>query len=63
MYRNYPAGPMRTSKHKDTPAATEHRSVAVADALDPKDRERIAEEAKEAAARVLAEFERKRGYR
>jgi hypothetical protein len=61
MYRDYV--PARATKNKNAPAPLEARQLAIADALRREDRERIAEEAKEAAAAALADFERKRGYR
>lgn len=48
-------------KHKDAPIMTEARALAVADALDPKDREVIRERAKEEAARIMAEWEQRMG--
>lgn len=51
-------------RRKDTkasaPAFTSGRDMAVADALDPKVRERIHEEAKDAAAEIMRDWEGRR---
>lgn len=63
-WRSYPAPGTHRKDHKRKAAPfTDARTQAVADALDPTDAERISEEAKEKAAEVLADFDRKRGRR
>ena len=47
----------RAHKRKDATAISEHRALAIAEALGPTKRERIKSKAREAAARVMAEWD------
>ena len=58
-WRRYPEG-SREPKHKELPFLTEARVQARADALDPDDFERIKGEARERAAKIMAEWEGRR---
>ena len=55
--------PRRPPKNKDAPVFTEQRGLNRWDALDPADRDEIHAAAVEAAARIMREFEMRRGQR